>query len=569
MTGAEIVIRCLQEQGVNTVFGYPGATNLALYDALCKSHNIRHVLTAHEQGACHAADGYARVTGKVGVCMATSGPGATNLVTGIATAMMDSVPIVAITCNVSVDSIGKDSFQEVDIFGITLPITKHNFLVRSIEELPGVLTRAFSIAGSGRRGPVLVDIAKDVTTDELSEEQYAFLRQAAAETYQRKAPANQETDAYGAKNENGGKAGNQGNCEEFFSILRNAERPVILVGGGAVASGAEEAIAALAELLDAPVCETLMGKGAYPGSGSRYLGMVGQHGTKAANTAIRECDCVIALGVRFSERVTGDADTWCRQARICQIDLDPAEINKNVKADAWIQGDIREVLTRYAGELNQEEHTAWMTRTSLLRKKDIEEGLCSMDEAEGVSLSGPYLAMLIDRITAGNAILSTDVGQHQMWIARHYRVNRARHFLTSGGLGTMGFGLPAAIGAALGCPGSAVINVTGDGCFRMNMNELTTVARYRLPVIEIVFDNHALGLVHQWQHMFYGDRFFETGLPDGPDYVRISEAMGIPAYRVRTKAEAEKVFADVLGRKAPAVIVCELGADDSLWTAVR
>ena len=551
MTGAEIVIRSLHEQGVTTVFGYPGATNLALYDALCKRHDIRHILTAHEQGACHAADGYARVSGKPGVCMATSGPGATNLVTGIATAMMDSVPLVAITCNVSVNSIGKDSFQEVDIFGITLPITKHNYLVKDIKELPGVMRRAFSIAGSGRKGPVLVDIAKDVTTAELSEEEYRECL--AAEEARKEDHARYHID--------------RGDAEKLWKILSEAERPVILTGGGAVAADAEEEIAALAEYLDAPVCETLMGKGAYPGSGRRYLGMVGQHGTKAANTALRECDCVLALGVRFSERVTGGSPGFCSQAKICHIDLDAAEVNKNVSVDAWVLGDVKECIKDYVSHLPKQEHREWNIRMCELREQDRKEGLSLFEPGTGNALCGTYLAMLIDRITAGNAILSTDVGQHQMWMARNYRVTKPHRFLTSGGLGTMGYGLPAAIGAALANPGEKVINVTGDGCFRMNMNELTTVARYRLPIIDIVFDNHALGLVHQWQHMFCEDRFYETELPNGPDYVRISEAVGIPGYRVRTKAEAEKVFRSVFALGGPAVIVCELGVEDSLWTS--
>lgn len=551
MTGAEIVIRCLHEQGVDIVFGYPGATNLALYDALCRDHGIRHILTAHEQGACHAADGYARVSGKPGVCMATSGPGATNLVTGIATAMMDSVPLVAITCNVSVDSIGKDSFQEVDIFGITLPITKHNFLVKDVHELPGALTRAFRIAGSGRRGPVLVDIAKDVTHAELSEEEYAEALKKGYGHYEKKQSAQQES----------------GDSAKLWKILSEAERPVILTGGGAVASEAEEQITALAEYIDVPVCETLMGKSAYPGSGCRYLGMVGQHGTKAANTALRESDCILALGVRFSERITGGVSGWCKQAKICQIDLDAAEVNKNVRVDAWVLGDIKECLKDFASYLPKKTHRDWMERMRELREQDRAEGLRQFEPGSGTGLCGTYLAMLIDRITAGNAILSTDVGQHQMWMARNYLVTKPHRFLTSGGLGTMGYGLPAAIGASLACPGEKVINVTGDGCFRMNMNELTTVARYRLPIIDVVFDNHALGLVHQWQHMFCEDRFYETELPGGPDYVRIAEAMGIPGYRVRTKAEAENVFKSVFAKGGPAVIVCELSTEDSLWTS--
>lgn len=565
MTGAEIVIRCLQEQGVTTVFGYPGATNLALYDALCEQHAIRHVLTAHEQGACHAADGYARVTGRAGVCMATSGPGATNLVTGIATAMMDSVPVIAITCNVSVGSIGKDSFQEVDIFDITIPITKHNFLVKDIHDLPRVMRRAFAIACSGRKGPVLVDIAKDVTTAELTEEEYTA--------------ALDETNGCGNTEGVFAVASSEGKQtatslrkkgeQLFWKLAAAAERPVILVGGGAVAADAEQEILELADYLDAPVCETLMGKGAYPGNRERYLGMVGQHGTKAANTALRECDCVLALGVRFSERVTGNPENWCRQARICQIDIDEAEINKNVKADAWIHGDVKEALGGFRDKLPLRKHAEWMKCMARLREQDCEEAIRHCLPDHGETLDGPYLAMLLDRLMSGRVILSTDVGQHQMWMARHFRVAKPHLFLTSGGLGTMGYGLPAAIGAAFGRPGERIINVTGDGCFRMNMNELTTVAKYRLPIIEIVFDNHVLGLVHQWQHMFYGDRFYETGLSSEPDYVRIAEAMGIPAYRVRTKAEAEDVFSKALQQNGPAVVVCELNADDSLWTSVK
>ena len=558
MNGSELVIRCLQEHGTEIVFGYPGATNLALYDALSRQKAVRHVLTAHEQGAAHAADGYARATGKVGVCMATSGPGATNLVTGIATAMMDSVPIIAITCNVTVDAIGKDSFQEIDIFGITLPITKHNFLVKDIRELRSVMDAAYAIAAGGRPGPVLVDIARDVTsaewTDEL-EEAYLEKKRVDANHDGRVLSADGREDLSGFA---GNRSVRAAVTKRFKAILRKTKRPLILVGGGCVMSGAEEVVAELAECIDAPVCETLMGKGVYSGTGERYLGMVGMHGTKAANAAVAECDCLIALGVRFSERVTGNNPEWCSQAMIMQIDIDDAEINKNIAVDAYAVGDVKEILTVLLPDLPKGTHVTWNTTNRRRAAADRAERKAMFEDIATTAVSTPWIAMLLDEMTGGNCIITTEVGQHQMDLARHYRVHSPRQLLTSGGLGTMGYGLPAAIGAAFGCPGTRVVNVAGDGCFRMNLNELSVVARYRLPIVEIVCDNHGLEMVRHWQHVYYHDRFYQTNFEDHVDYVKISEAFGVPAVRVATREEARKALERALAKNGPMVIVCEM-----------
>ncbi|MBR6018902.1 MAG: biosynthetic-type acetolactate synthase large subunit [Lachnospiraceae bacterium] len=558
MNGSELVIECLREHGTDLVFGYPGATNLALYDAMYRQTAVRHVLTAHEQGAAHAADGYARATGRVGVCMATSGPGATNLVTGIATAMMDSVPIIAITCNVTVDSIGKDSFQEIDIFGITLPITKHNFLVKDIRELRGVMDAAYAIAAGGRPGPVLVDIARDVTTAEWTDEMETAYRESkrADENHDgRVLSADGNEDAFGVTAH---KSDLQQAARTFRNVLRRAKKPLILVGGGCIASGAEEIVQELAAKIDAPICETLMGKGVCSGTGDRYLGMVGMHGTHAANAAVAECDCLLALGIRFSERVTGNRPDWCSQAKILQIDIDPAEINKNVAVTAGAVGDVREVLTALLPEIPGQTHAAWMMNNTKRRAEELTAQRAFYEDKSTIALSSRWVAMLLDDVTGGNCIVTTEVGQHQMDIAQNYRVHSPRQLLTSGGLGTMGYGLPAAIGAAFGYPGTRVINVAGDGCFRMNMNELSVAAKYRLPIVEVVCDNHGLEMVRHWQHVYYNDRYYQTSFEDHADYVKIAEALGVPAVRVATREDARAALTRALAKDGPMVIVCEL-----------
>lgn len=560
MNGSDLVIQCLREHGTDLVFGYPGATNLALYDAMYRQTAVRHVLTAHEQGAAHAADGYARATGRVGVCMATSGPGATNLVTGIATAMMDSVPIIAITCNVTVDAIGRDSFQEIDIFGITLPITKHNFLVKDIRELRGVMDAAYAIAAGGRPGPVLVDIARDVTTAEWTDEmQLAYEKSKRADENHDgrvlSADGNEDASVWSAGS---GAAAKTAAAKAFRSILRKAKRPLLLVGGGCVISGAEEEVAALAEKIDAPVCETLMGKGVYSGTGERYLGMVGTHGTKAANAAIAECDCLIALGVRFSERVTDNKPDWCSQASILQIDIDAAEIDKNIETAAYAVGDVKEVLTALLPEIPAATHATWMVTNKKRFAGDLAERAAIYNDRSTTALTSQWMALLLDDLTGGNCIITTEVGRHQMDVAQNYRVHSPRQLLTSGGLGTMGYGLPAAIGAAFGCPHTRVINVAGDGCYRMNMNELSVAAKYRLPIVEIVCDNHGLEMVRHWQHVYYNDRYYQTSFEDHADYVKIAEALGVPAVRVATREDARKALERALSKDGPMVIVCEL-----------
>jgi len=560
MNGSDLVIQCLREHGTDLVFGYPGATNLALYDAMYRQTAVRHVLTAHEQGAAHAADGYARATGRVGVCMATSGPGATNLVTGIATAMMDSVPIIAITCNVTVDAIGRDSFQEIDIFGITLPITKHNFLVKDIHELRGVMDAAYAIAAGGRPGPVLVDIARDVTTAEWTDEmQLAYEKSKRADENHDgrvlSADGNEDASVWSAES---GVAAKTATAKAFRSILRKAKRPLLLVGGGCVISGAEEEVAALAEKIDAPVCETLMGKGVYSGTGERYLGMVGTHGTKAANAAIAECDCLIALGVRFSERVTDNKPDWCSQASILQIDIDAAEIDKNIETAAYAVGDVKEVLTALLPEIPAATHATWMAMNKKRFAGDLAERAEIYNDRSTTALTSQWMALLLDDLTGGNCIITTEVGRHQMDVAQNYRVHSPRQLLTSGGLGTMGYGLPAAIGAAFGCPHTRVINVAGDGCYRMNMNELSVAAKYRLPIVEIVCDNHGLEMVRHWQHVYYNDRYYQTSFEDHADYVKIAEALGVPAVRVATREDARKALERALSKDGPMVIVCEL-----------
>lgn len=539
LTGSQIVIECLKEQGVDTVFGYPGGAILNVYDELYKhSDEIHHVLTSHEQGASHAADGYARSTGKVGVCLATSGPGATNLVTGIATAYMDSVPMVAITCNVGVPLLGKDSFQEIDIAGITTPITKHNFIVKDINKLADVIRRAFQIAQTGRPGPVLVDIPKDVTAATTEFE------------FQQIPPVARKVDKM-----------TEADLEQAAAMIREAKKPYIFVGGGAVISGASEELAKFANLVDAPVCDSLMGKGAFDGTNDRYSGMLGMHGTKASNYGVSECDLLIAVGVRFSDRVIGDAKRFASNAKILQFDVDPAEINKNIQTDASVIGDIKEILKRLNHLLVQQEHTEWMQQIG-----EFKEKYPLTYKKEG--LSGPFVMEEIYRQTKGDAIIVTEVGQHQMWAAQYYKFSNPRTLLTSGGLGTMGYGLGAAIGAQVANPEKQVINIAGDGCFRMNMNEIATAVRQRLPLIQIVINNQVLGMVHQWQGLFYEKRYSNTILNDGVDFVKLAEAMGATGMRAKTQEEFAEELAKALEMKTPVLIDCIIDSDDNVWPMV-
>lgn len=539
LTGSQIVIECLKEQGVDTVFGYPGGAILNVYDELYKHKDeIHHVLTSHEQGASHAADGYARSTGKVGVCFATSGPGATNLVTGIATAYMDSVPLVAITCNVGVSLLGKDSFQEVDIAGVTMPITKHNFIVKDVESLAKTIRRAFKIAKSGRPGPVLVDIPKDVT--------------GASCEYEKEVPevVERKTDTITTSDLNAAK-----------ELIEKSQKPYIFVGGGAVISDAAQELKEFVEKVDAPVCDSLMGKGAFPGTDERYTGMLGMHGTKTSNLGVSDCDLLIALGTRFSDRVLGNPKKFAQDAKVLHIDVDPAEINKNVVVDQEVIGDLKEVLSRLNEMLPQENHKDWM---ATIRGKK-ERFKTTIPEA---GLSGPRAIHYIYEKTKGDAIIVTEVGQHQMWAAQYYPFKRPHQFLTSGGLGTMGYGLGASIGAQIGNPEATVINIAGDGCFRMNMNELATASRNNLPIIEVIMNNHVLGMVRQWQDLFYGKRYSATVLDDGVDYVKLAEALGCKGFRATSMEEFQEAFDQALASKQPAVIDVVIDSDDKVWPMV-
>lgn len=542
LTGAEIVVECLKEQGVDTVFGYPGGTILNVYDALYKhSDEIKHILTSHEQGAAHAADGYARATGKVGVCLATSGPGATNLVTGIATAYMDSVPIVAITCNVNLPLLGKDSFQEVDIAGVTMPITKHGYIVKDVAILADTLRKAFKIAGSGRPGPVLVDITKDVTANLCEYEP------AAAEVL-KKVDAKE-------------KQYTQEDIDYVVELIKNAKKPYIYVGGGAVISEAAKEVTEFAKKLDAPVCDTLMGKGAFDGRDALYTGMIGMHGTKTSNLGVSACDLLIALGARFSDRVVGNAAKFASHAKVVQIDIDAAEINKNIRTEASIVGDLKEVLTIINERLPQMEHKEWVEHIQEWKRKYP----LNYDKS---SLSCPYVIEELDRITGGEAIVTTDVGQHQMWAAQYYKYSKPRTFLSSGGLGTMGYGLGACIGAKMGKPDKICVNIAGDGCFRMNMNELATASRYDIPIIQIVINNHVLGMVRQWQTLFYGQRYSQTVLSDKVDFCKVAEGLGCEAIRVTKKEEVAPAIEKAIAQKGPVLIECVIPEDDKVFPMV-
>jgi acetolactate synthase-1/2/3 large subunit len=539
LTGAEIVIECLKEQGVDTVFGYPGGTILNIYDALYKHQDeITHILTSHEQGAAHAADGYARATGKVGVCLATSGPGATNLVTGIATAFMDSIPMVAITCNVAVSLLGRDSFQEIDITGVTMPITKYNFIVKDITKLADTIRRAFQIAQTGRPGPVLVDITKDVTAGTFEYES------------QTPEPVKRQEDTI-----------TEEDLETALQLIRKSQKPYIFVGGGAVAANASEELSSFAHKIQAPVADSLMGKGAFDGTDELYTGMVGMHGTKTSNFGITECDLLIVVGARFSDRVTGNAAKFAKRAKILQFDVDPAEINKNVKTYASVVGDVKVILRKLNARLDPINHEEWLAHID--RLKDMYP--MRFDKS---ALTGPYIIEKIYEITQGDAIITTEVGQHQMWAAQFYQYKYPRSFLSSGGLGTMGYGLGASLGAKLGCKDKVVINVAGDGCFRMNMNEIATATRYNIPIIQVVLNNHVLGMVRQWQTLFYGKRYSHTVLNDQVDFVKVAEGLGAKAYRVTSKDDFEPVLREAIELNVPVVIDCQIHCDDKVFPMV-
>lgn len=539
LTGSEIVIECLKEQGVDTVFGYPGGAILNIYDELYKhSDEIRHVLTSHEQGASHAADGYARATGKVGVCFATSGPGATNLVTGIATAYMDSIPMVAITANVGVAMLGKDSFQEIDITGVVMPVTKYSFIVKNVHELADTIRRAFKIAKSGRPGPVLVDITKDVTASKAD--------------YKYKKPETIKKVTNTIKDEDINRA---------IDMINASKRPYVLAGGGVTLSGASKELAELVKKIDAPVCDTLMGKGAFDGTDPRYTGMIGMHGTKASNFGVNKADLLIVVGARFSDRVIGNAAKFASEAKILHIDIDAAEVNKNIDVDASVIGDAAEILKKINLGVKTSRKTEWMKEI----KKLMKENPLKYDMKH---LTGPAVVSKIYEETKGNAIITTDVGQHQMWAAQYYNYKKSRQFITSGGLGTMGYGLGAAIGAKVGCPSKTVINIAGDGCFRMNMNELATASREGVHVIEVVINNHVLGMVRQWQTLFYGKRYSNTVLNDNVDFVKVSEGLGATAIRVKTVEEFTKALKTAIKGKGPYVIDCQIESDDKVWPMV-
>ena len=539
LTGAEILVNSLIDNGVDTVFGYPGGAVLNIYDALFKKNDkIRHILTCHEQGAAHAADGYARSTGKVGVCIATSGPGATNLVTGIATAYMDSTPMVAITGNVTRPLLGKDSFQEVDITGITMPITKHNYIVKDIKDLQKIINEAFYIASSGRHGPVLIDIPKDITA-----EKYNYITME---------PKNRKKSLQHI---------NINSLERFAQLINESENPFIYAGGGILSSNAEKEVLVLAEKINAPVATSLMGIGSIPNDHRLYTGMIGMHGTKASNLLATSCDLIIALGARFSDRVISHKN-HVKNARVIQIDIDPAEINKNVKVDSYIIGDIKEVLNKLIPMINEKENIAWINKMNELKALNNKEVV-----KEGI-LTPEYLFTLLNKIDKGNFIITTEVGQHQMWTAQNYKFYKPRTFISSGGLGTMGFGMGASIGAQVANPKAVVFNIAGDGSFGMDCNEFATAVNFKIPVKVIVMNNNALGMVRQWQSLFYECRYAETTLNRATDFVKLAEAFGGTGFRVEKPEELQEVLEKALATDGPVIIDYKIDSDDMVFPMV-
>lgn len=540
LTGARILIECLLEQSVDTIFGYPGGSVLNIYDAIYEyREKIKHILTAHEQGAAHAADGYARTTGKVGVCIATSGPGATNLVTGIATAYMDSVPMVAITGNVGTALLGKDSFQEVDITGITIPITKHSYIVKDISKLADTIREAFYIAKSGRPGPVLVDIPKNITA-----EVYEYIKEA-PKTVVRQVHTIKQRDIF-----------------EAIKLIQASKKPLIYSGGGIIRSEAEKVLLEFAEKLQAPVATSFMGIGGFSELHPLSTGLIGMHGSKASNMAATECDLLIALGARFSDRVISNANQFASNAKILHIDVDPAEIGKNIKVDCAIVGDLEEILTALNNILPQQEHNIWLQQI-----RNWKDEFC-FDYQRDESLRPQFIMEKIYTVTKGQAIITTEVGQHQMWAGQFYKYTRPKTLISSGGLGTMGYGTGASIGAQIGRPKDRVIHIAGDGSFRMNCNELATIAYYEVPVIIIIMNNTVLGMVRQWQTIFYEGRYSETTLDRGPDFTQLAKAYGVVAYDIYTQVDFTEYFAKVYEEHIPAVLNCHINPDEKVLPMV-
>ncbi|MGI5896572.1 MAG: biosynthetic-type acetolactate synthase large subunit [Oscillospiraceae bacterium] len=533
-SGSQIVVECLLEQGVDTIFGYPGGAVLNIYDTLYQySGRIRHIITAHEQGAAHAADGYARSTGKTGVVLATSGPGATNLVTGIATAYMDSVPMVAITGNVSCNLLGLDSFQEVDITGITMPVTKHNFIVKDVTKLADTIRSAFRIAGSGRKGPVLIDIPKDITAAVTE-----FEPQKPAAPLPLKTTFSEQ------------------DIDRAVELIGKSERPVLYSGGGVISANASDELARFAELCDAPVSCSLMGLGGFDGSHVRYTGMLGMHGTVTSSKAITACDLFVGVGTRFSDRVICDIQSFAPHAKMIHIDIDPAEVGKNIAVDHSVVGDIKEVLNALCARLPKQDHTEWMNRIAGWK---TEHPLRQISPSGGVTPE--QVIKTLGRLTNHDAILTTEVGQHQMWAAQFYEFRRPRQFCSSGGLGTMGYGLGAAIGAQLANPDKRVVNIAGDGSFHMNCNELVTAYKFKVPIVELLFNNNVLGMVRQWQRLFYEGRYSQTTLDRDTDYMKLAEAYHVKGLQIKTPKEVEPVLAEALAYPGPVLVECLIDKD--------
>ena len=534
LTGAEIILECLLEQGVDTVFGYPGGSVLNIYDALYQySDKIRHILTAHEQGASHAADGYARSTGRTGVVIATSGPGATNLVTGLATANMDSVPVVAITGNVGCSALGLDSFQEVDITGVTIPITKHNYIVKDVTKLADTIREAFYLANSGRKGPVLIDVPKDVT--------------AAVCEYTPEQPAPIPVEIHTTAHE----------LERAAAMIMEAKSPFVYTGGGVIASEAAEPVLELVNRMDAPVSSSLMGQGSFDNTDPRYMGMLGMHGTVTAAKAIENCDLFVGLGTRFSDRVIGDKSTFAKNAKILQIDIDPAEVNKNIAVDLALIGDVKTVLEQLLPLLPQQNHGEWMEQIQSWKQ----EYPLQMTTDDPQAVTPQDVIQTLDELTKGDAIIATEVGQHQMWAAQFYNFRHPRSFISSGGLGTMGYGFGAAMGAQVGNPDKRVINIAGDGSFHMNCNELVTAYKFQIPMIELLFNNSVLGMVRQWQRLFYGRRFSQTTLDRDTDYMLLAQAYHIKGLRITKKSDIRPVLEEALSLHEPVLIECVIDRD--------